>query len=187
MSAPQASDPEWKHLDDLFQHALDLPLSERESFVRESCGNDLKLYGKLSALLEAAAGDDEFLNTVVQNAAHSVVNRTLAAQLTSGAVFARYIILSEIGSGGMGKVYAAEDPTLKRRIALKMLTAAAAYDHDSAHRFRKEAEAASALNHPNILTIYEVGEWQQTQFHCVRIHCWGNHPPALTTQRHADS
>ena len=164
MSAPQSSDADWKRLDDLFQQAMDLPASERAAFLAEACGDDSRLRDKVSALLEAACEDDDFLNNAVQTAAYSVVNRASTAKVAAGAVFARYIILAEIGTGGMGKVYVAEDRTLKRRIALKMLTAASAYDADSVRRFRKEAEAASALNHPNILTIYEVGEWQETQF-----------------------
>jgi serine/threonine protein kinase/Tfp pilus assembly protein PilF len=162
MSASSA--PDWKRLDELFQHAMDLPPSEREAFVHEACQGDERLEKELTSLLESASDDDEFLKQPIQTAAHSAVNRPAGTVLASGSEFARYIILSQVGSGGMGQVYVAEDRTLKRRIAIKVLTAASSFEADSVRRFRKEAEAASALNHPNILTIYEVGEWQETQF-----------------------
>ena len=71
--------------------------------------------------------------------------------------FGRYKILSAIGAGGMGEVFLAQDTRLKRKVALKILPAAFAQDAERMRRFALEAEAVSALNHPNILTIYETG------------------------------
>ena len=78
--------------------------------------------------------------------------------------FGRYNILSILGTGGMGEVYLAEDTQLKRKIALKILTLKTDGNNDYKQRFIREAQAVSALNHPNIVTIYEVGEWENIHF-----------------------
>ncbi|HXG86496.1 MAG TPA: serine/threonine-protein kinase, partial [Pyrinomonadaceae bacterium] len=78
--------------------------------------------------------------------------------------FGRYKILSAIGSGGMGEVFLAQDTRLKRKIALKILSEKFAVDVDRLNRFQQEAKAASALNHPNIITIYEIGESDGTNY-----------------------
>jgi serine/threonine protein kinase len=75
-----------------------------------------------------------------------------------------YRIISLLGKGGMGEVYLAEDPRLGRKIAVKLLGAAFTRDEDRLRRFEQEARAASALNHPNILTIYDIGEAEGTLF-----------------------
>ncbi|HEV8590067.1 MAG TPA: protein kinase, partial [Pyrinomonadaceae bacterium] len=75
-------------------------------------------------------------------------------ELTS---ISRYRILQKLGAGGMGEVYLAEDTKLGRKIALKVLAEGLTHNRDRVSRFDQEAYAASALNHPNILTIYEMG------------------------------
>src|SRR5262249_33771179 len=69
-----------------------------------------------------------------------------------------YTVVSQVGAGGMGEVYRARDPRLQRDVALKMLPAAFSSDHDRLRRFAQEARAAAALNHPNILAIFDIGE-----------------------------
>src|SRR5438093_2617785 len=76
----------------------------------------------------------------------------------------RYEIRSQIGAGGMGEVYLAEDTLLRRKVALKLLPGDLANDRDRLARFEQEAFAASALNHPNILTVFEVGEADEARF-----------------------
>ena len=80
--------------------------------------------------------------------------------LPSGGRFARYEILSTLGEGGMGRVYLAADPRLPRRVALKTIAPESVESTDAVRRFEQEARAASSLNHPNILTIYEVGQYE---------------------------
>src|SRR5438034_7084248 len=77
--------------------------------------------------------------------------------LTPGARLGPYEILAAIGAGGMGEVYRAHDPRLRRDVAIKVLPAAFSADVDRLHRFEQEARAAAALNHPNILAVYDVG------------------------------
>ena len=84
--------------------------------------------------------------------------------LTSGTSLGPYQILSLLGAGGMGEVYLAEDSRLGRKVALKLLPAEFTQDADRLRRFTNEAKAASALNHPNILTIYEIGQMEGIHF-----------------------
>src|SRR5712691_1881511 len=84
--------------------------------------------------------------------------------LPAGTKLGRYEIRSQLGSGGMGEVYLAQDTELERTVALKVLPAGVAADQQRMNRFVQEAKAASALNHPNILTIHEIGRTDATRF-----------------------
>lgn len=84
--------------------------------------------------------------------------------LTAGAKLGRYEIRSKIGEGGMGEVYLAQDTKLDRKVAIKFLSEKYSKDSDKLNRFIQEAKAASALNHPNILTVHEIGEVDDTNY-----------------------
>src|SRR5437773_940088 len=84
--------------------------------------------------------------------------------LAAGARLGSYEVLSALGSGGMGEVYRARDPRLGRDVAIKVLPSAFSADVDRLHRFEQEARAAAALNHPNILAVYDIGRYADAPF-----------------------
>ena len=85
-------------------------------------------------------------------------------ELPANTTLSHYRIVSKLGAGGMGEVYLAEDTELERQVALKVLLAEVADDEDRVRRFVQEAKAASALSHPNILTVHEIGSFENSRF-----------------------
>src|SRR5262245_46886578 len=152
----------WKEIDRLLDAALELPVEKRSAFLDEACTGDEDLRKELDVLLVADEGAGSFLEQpALQMAAKELVDKT---QSMFGQMIGHYEIVSQLGAGGMGEVYLAKDTKLDRKVALKILPSQLAADRTRMQRFVQEAKAASALNHPNILTIYEIGEVEGQHF-----------------------
>ena len=153
----------WQEIDKLFYGALERPPEERAAFLRTACPNDSSLREEVEALLVVDADADDRVEKIAGRAAAGWANHHFSQDLT-GQTIGRYRVSSPLGSGGMGQVYLAEDTTLNRKVALKLLPQQFTRVPERLQRFAQEARAASALNHPNIVTIYEIGQWDETQF-----------------------
>src|SRR5688572_5049482 len=153
-------DPQlWKQVDALFEAALEQPPEKRKSFVAEASKGNAIIYEEVLSLLDAQARAAEFM----EGSAMSVAAGALAQELTTiatlvGKEVGTYKIEKLLGAGGMAEVYLARDSKLDRMIALKILPWHFLADADRIARFRREARALTSLNHPNLITIYEVGE-----------------------------
>ena len=146
----------WLQIQRLYNEATDCDPADRDAFLDTACAGDVELRRELTSLLRYGVEADAFLGRpALLDAAHGLEQD--AAPEPPRQV-AGYEILSLLGAGGMGVVYRARDVRLEREVALKVLERTIATDPGYRHRFEEEARAASGLNHPNIVTIYGVGE-----------------------------
>ncbi len=141
----------------LYQQALGRDASARAEFLADACAGDEALRREVEALLAYEERTGSFLETPAVKWAAEMLADEKAASL-AGREFGAYRIESLLGAGGMGEVWLARDSRLDRKVALKLLPARFTQDEARVHRFVREARAASALNHPNILTIHEIGQ-----------------------------
>ena len=159
----------WQRVGELYHSALKLTPIERATFLRNQCRDDEDLLKEVESLLSCESSAAGF----IESPAFEIVAKLIAkdksdegsADLTSiGDVSPRFRLLEKIGSGGMGVVYKAEDTKLRRNVALKFLPPQLSQDPQALQRFQREAYAASALNHPNICTVYDVDEYKSQPF-----------------------
>jgi len=155
----------WKQIDELFDAVLEIPNARREDFLSENCNGDDDLKREVLSLLKAQTSAAKFLENSAMNlmAKELAQNRTEIFSLV-GKEFGTYKIEKPIGAGGMGEVYLAHDEKLNRKVALKILTAEFVADAERIKRFEREARMVSALNHPYIVTIYDVGSTDGVNF-----------------------
>src|SRR5213595_854217 len=146
----------WQQVNDLFQLAAERAPEERTTFLQTACQGDEGLRREVESLIASYERAENF----IESPAFEVVPELLTddrADAIVGASIAHYQIESLIGVGGMGQVYLARDERLGRKVALKFLPERLTANNSQLSRFKSEARAASALNHPNILTVYEIG------------------------------
>src|SRR5215210_4487978 len=150
----------WRQIETILDQALDLPSEKRSLLLDEVCADDPSLRAEVEALLAADAGAGGFLVTPAGE-----YDADLLADAVeeiepdlAGQQMGPYRLLREIGGGGMGTVYEAEDARLGRRVAIKLLPPEYSRDRKAKERFLREARAAAAVDHPNLCTVHDVGE-----------------------------
>lgn len=146
----------WQQVKEIFQSAIELAPEKREAFLDAACAGDDSLRREVESLIRSHEEEGSFIDSPAYEVAAELLTEDEGRSLV-GEFVGPYKIVSLLGRGGMGEVYLAEDKRLGRRVAVKLLPIEFTRDVDRLRRFEREARAASALNHPNILTIYEVG------------------------------
>jgi serine/threonine protein kinase len=146
-------------IEELFHAAAQLAPGERDSFVAVRCGEDTELRQEVMALLEQTTLGLRPIELMLERRLHDEIRLPLnAGTLLPGTTVGPYLIEGPLGRGGMGDVYRARDIRLGRSVALKFLSGAMAANQAFLDRFQREAQAISTLNHPNVCTVYDIGD-----------------------------
>src|SRR5262245_12207753 len=143
---------QWERLKNVFNAALDRPARERREWLRQHCRDDVSVLQEAEALLESHETAGTFLEQPAQ------VDPADFETLPPGTRVGNYVLVDELGRGGMGVVYLAEDQRLGRRVALKALPASVATNTDLRQRLRREARAAATISHPGVAVVYALEE-----------------------------
>lgn len=151
----------WQQVKEIFNSAIKYLPEHRGGFLSQACSGDEDLRSEVESLITSHEKEGSFIDEPAYYAAAELLANE-KSELRSGYLIGNYEVLSFISRGGMGEVYLAQDKRLSRKVALKLLPDAFTKDNDRLRRFEQEARAASALNHPNIITIYEIFQTSST-------------------------
>src|SRR5947199_5096141 len=154
---PRMTPAQLQTIEEIFYAALDQEPDQVARFLDSACGGDELLRGKVEALLASRQRAASFIETSAVGLATRIIQNG-QADLLVGRTIGHYKILKRIGTGGMGEVYLATDVTAGRKAALKLLPMRFTGDAERLKRFQQEARAVVGLNHPNIVTVHEIGE-----------------------------
>jgi eukaryotic-like serine/threonine-protein kinase len=146
----------WEQVEKLCQAALELEVNQRAAFLKQACAGDEELRREVESLLRFDKRGERFIEQPAVELAAKMIAQEKPESLI-GQQLGSYQILSLLGAGGMGVVYKARDTRLNRSVAIKVLPVDRMSDPERKRRFIQEARAASALNHPNIITLYDIG------------------------------
>ncbi|MGB7202692.1 MAG: protein kinase [Pyrinomonadaceae bacterium] len=156
-------DESWQRVREIFDSALRVKPEERRKFISKACGDDDALLNEVDTLLASHESSESFMETpAIAEMAYAIEGT--GKKLENGSRLGHYEIIEQIGTGGMGEVYLARDQMLDRQVAVKILNEKFSNDESNLSRFIREAQTASALNHPNILVIHEIGACEDAQF-----------------------
>jgi len=148
---------QWRHVQQLFEAALQhSPPEKRQEFLVQECGSNRELREKIESLLAAHEQCGSFMAEPAFAGTAEVLHRS-TTRFQTGDLLGGYKVLGLLGRGGMGEVYRARDARLKRDVAIKVLPRAFAADCERLRRFEQEARSAAALNHPNIISVHDMG------------------------------
>src|SRR4029453_15411338 len=150
-------------IEEIFRAAVDQKPDQLHAFLDTACEGDEILRRKVEALLAARERAGSFIERPAVGLATKIIQNGQTDSL-AGQTFGHYKISEPIGTGGMGEVYLATDIVAGRKAALKLLPIRFTGDAERLNRFQQEAHAVVGLNHPNILTVYEIGEDHSTHY-----------------------
>ena len=153
----------WQQVKQIFQSAIEHPPDERAAFLARACANDPKLRREVESLISSHDQAGDSIEALAAEAATEMIADNQAGSII-GRQIGQYSVLTHIGRGGMGEVFLAQDTRLGRKVALKLLRTEYTGDEDRLRRFLQEAPCCFRLNHPNILTIYDIGEADSLHF-----------------------
>ena len=166
----------WRTVQELFLAVRDLPPEARDTYLRDAMPNDDEVREQVRRMLEAESGDG-----ILDRTAPTLTFTGYAGDAPLEERVGPYLVTGEIGRGGMGVVYRAYDPRLRRDVALKFLPGAWRHDPEAKARLIDEARTASALDHPNTCPVYDIGSTGDGRFYIAMAYCAGGSLAARLT------